>query len=91
MTEQKRKTVRKTAVKEVAAKEVTAAKEPEVVKDSPETVSGAKLIDVMNVTRYPKVNPLNAQVMQPNAVIKSVLLDNWVEVQLAAGILKEVK
>ncbi|EOV8094039.1 TPA: hypothetical protein NGR52_004194 [Vibrio parahaemolyticus] len=91
MTEQKRKPVRKTAAKEATVtQEVTAAKEPEAVKESPETVSGNKLINVMNVTRYPKVNPLNTQVLQPNEVVKSVLLDNWVSVQLKAGILKEV-
>ena len=62
------------------------------VEQKPEPkAAGDVLIKVMNVTPYPKVNPTNSHVYHPNVVIKDVKKDNWVEVQLAAGILKVVE
>lgn len=80
-----------------AAKKPTATEtEKEVAENSPVITSeGAKsepkLVSVMNVSPYGKVNPTNKAVYVPNQIVKDVKLDNWVETQIKAKILKVVE
>lgn len=91
MAPRKPKTTEQTS--EAVPQEVaeTVSEKKPVPQKATETVSEKSLIKVQNLTRYPKVNPRNGAVFQPDSVVQDVVRDSWVEVQIKAGILKEIK